>query len=130
MTPSQQRPAKRFFIHAGTFSQAASCAKKNDLSPTQWTYLDKPEKMRGLRASKVVVEETVTYPGDGPNRKFDDVILIECSGAGPKPKAEGSLLLRVVECNKRLLVTTLQNNEQLFHEICIAALHRPGTRSY
>jgi hypothetical protein len=81
MTPSQQRPAKQFFIQAGTFAQAANYAMKSNLLPTEWTYLDRPEKMKGLQVSKVVVEEIGTYRGDRFDRKFDDVILLECPEA-------------------------------------------------
>lgn len=124
MTPSQQRPTKRFFIQAGTFAQAAIYAKKNNLAPTQWTYLDRPEKLKGLRGSNVVVVKTGMYWQDRFASEIDKVIFLECPEAELKHDAEDSenrlehLLVvmtactleeyeeakeRVIRCERRLL---------------------------
>ena len=103
MTSSQQRPAKRFFIQARTFAQAAEYAKKNNLSPTQWTYLDCPEKMKGLQADRVVVEESTTvYRGRFEHEPYD-IIVLECPEAEPKRDAEDSLLRRAMTNEQRRL---------------------------
>ena len=78
MTPSQRRPAKRFLIRAGTFHQAANYALANNISPNQWTYLDNPEKLHGLQASKVEVIQTGTYWEHRFAREIDELIVITC----------------------------------------------------
>jgi hypothetical protein len=81
MTPSQQPPPKLFLIHAGSFVQAAEYARRNNLPPNKWTYLDGPEKMMGLQGSDVVVVKTGTYWDHRFAREIDNDIRLRYLGA-------------------------------------------------
>ena len=78
MKPSQQRHAERYFIQAGTFVQAANYARNHNLPPNKWTYLDRPDKLRGHLCSSVLVVKTGTYWEHEFAREIDELIVITC----------------------------------------------------
>jgi len=74
-TSPVDRPVRRFLIQAGTLQQAIDYAKANNLSPTEWSYLDRPEQARGLRGSGLKVIKTGTYWQNKFESEIDDVVL-------------------------------------------------------
>lgn len=75
MKNPKQRLVRRFLIQSGTFQQAIDYAMENNLAPTEWVYLNRPEKARGLRGIGLKVIKTGTYWENRFEREIDSVVL-------------------------------------------------------
>lgn len=65
---------RHIFIYAGSHREAAAFASEKDLHPQNWTFLYKPEQLRGIRGRYFIRCGTWFYH---KNRRDMDDMLIE-----------------------------------------------------
>lgn len=69
MSTKNLRRPKHIFIFAGSHCQASEFARYKRLHPSNWTYLHKPEQLRGMSRGMLVIKVGTWYR----NKKTCDI---------------------------------------------------------